>query len=88
MREAGDGRIINIVSTSVREPIPGLGVSNTIRAACAGWAKTLSRELAPDNLTINNVLPGFTSTDRLGSLFAARAARFAAAWRSATSLRA
>lgn len=73
MREAGYGRIVNIISTSVREPIPGLGVSNTIRAACAGWAKTLSRELAPDNITINNVLPGFTSTDRLGSLFAARA---------------
>ncbi|MGH8128161.1 MAG: SDR family oxidoreductase [Gammaproteobacteria bacterium] len=75
MREAGYGRIVNIVSTSVREPIPGLGVSNTIRAACAGWAKTLSRELASDNITINNVLPGFTATDRLGSLFTARAER-------------
>ncbi|MGA7965931.1 MAG: SDR family oxidoreductase [Gammaproteobacteria bacterium] len=75
MREAGYGRIVNIVSTSVREPIPGLGVSNTIRAACAGWAKTLSRELAPDNITINNVLPGFTATDRLTSLFTARAER-------------
>lgn len=75
MREAGYGRIVNIISTSVREPIPGLGVSNTIRAACAGWAKTLSRELAPDRITINNVLPGFTATDRLSSLFAARAER-------------
>lgn len=75
MREAGYGRIINIISTSVREPIPGLGVSNTIRAACAGWAKTLSRELAPDAITINNVLPGFTATDRLASLFDARAER-------------
>ncbi len=75
MRKAGYGRIINIISTSVREPIPGLGVSNTIRAACAGWAKTLSRELAPDAITINNVLPGFTATDRLASLFEARAGR-------------
>ena len=75
MREAGYGRIINIVSTSVREPIPGLGVSNTIRAACAGWAKTLSRELASDAITINNVLPGFTATDRLASLFDSRAER-------------
>ena len=75
MRKAGYGRIVNIISTSVREPIPGLGVSNTIRAACAGWAKTLSRELAPDAITINNVLPGFTATDRLASLFDARAER-------------
>lgn len=75
MRVSDYGRIVNIVSTSVREPIPGLGVSNTIRAACAGWAKTLSRELAPYNITINNVLPGFTATGRLNSLFAARAER-------------
>lgn len=73
MRRAGYGRIVNIVSTSVREPIPGLGVSNTIRAAMAGWAKTLSRELAPDGITVNNVLPGFTATDRLASLFRQRA---------------
>ncbi|MGH8224661.1 MAG: SDR family oxidoreductase [Gammaproteobacteria bacterium] len=75
MRTAGYGRIINIVSTSVREPIPGLGVSNTIRGACAAWAKTLSRELAPDGITVNNVLPGFTATDRLATLFATRAER-------------
>lgn len=75
MRKAGYGRIVNIISTSVREPIPGLGVSNTIRAACAGWAKTLSRELAPHAITINNVLPGFTATDRLASLFESRAER-------------
>ena len=75
MREAGYGRIVNIISTSVREPIPGLGVSNTIRAACAGWAKTLSRELASYAITINNVLPGFTATDRLASLFDTRAQR-------------
>jgi 3-oxoacyl-[acyl-carrier protein] reductase len=69
MREAGYGRIVNIISTSVKEPIPGLGVSNTVRAAMAGWAKTLSRELAPHGITVNNVLPGFTRTERLEYLF-------------------
>jgi 3-oxoacyl-[acyl-carrier protein] reductase len=73
MRTAGYGRIINIISTSVKEPIPGLGVSNTIRAAMASWAKTLSRELAPHGITVNNVLPGFTSTERLDYLFRLRA---------------
>jgi 3-oxoacyl-[acyl-carrier protein] reductase len=61
------GRIINIISTSVKEPIPNLGVSNTIRGAMASWAKTLSREL-PECVSINNVLPGFTDTARLTSL--------------------
>ncbi|MGH8427672.1 MAG: SDR family oxidoreductase [Gammaproteobacteria bacterium] len=75
MRAAGYGRVVNIISTSVREPIPGLGVSNTIRAACAAWAKTLSRELAADGITVNNVLPGYTATDRLSKLFTARAER-------------
>lgn len=73
MRKAAYGRIINIISTSVKEPIPGLGVSNTIRAAVASWAKTLSRELAPFGVTVNNVLPGFTSTERLAYLFRQRA---------------
>lgn len=73
MRKAGYGRIINIISTSVKEPIPGLGVSNTIRAAVASWAKTLSRELASQGITVNNVLPGFTSTERLDYLFRLRA---------------
>lgn len=73
MREAGYGRIINIISTSVYEPIPGLGVSNTVRAAVAAWAKTLAKELAADAITVNNVLPGFTATDRLDSLIAGRA---------------
>ncbi len=73
MCKAGYGRIVNIISTSVKEPIPGLGVSNTIRAAVAGWAKTLSRELAPFGITVNNVLPGFTSTERLDYLFRQRA---------------
>lgn len=73
MRKASYGRIVNIISTSVKEPIPGLGVSNTIRAAMASWAKTLSRELAPHGITVNNVLPGFTSTERLNYLFRQRA---------------
>lgn len=73
MRAAGYGRIINIISTSVYEPIPGLGVSNTVRAAVAAWAKTLAGELAPEGFTVNNVLPGFTATDRLASLISARA---------------
>lgn len=62
------GRIINIISTSVREPIPGLGVSNTIRAAVASWAKTLSREVAEWNITVNNILPGATDTERIQQL--------------------
>lgn len=65
MRAAGWGRIVNVVSTSIREPIAGLGVSNTIRGAVASWAKTLSRELAGDNITVNNVLPGYTRTARI-----------------------
>ena len=67
MEAAGYGRILQIISTSVKEPIPNIGVSNTLRGAMASWAKTLSRELPPC-VTINNVLPGFTATDRLSSL--------------------
>ena len=67
MEAAGMGRIVNIISTSVREPIPNIGLSNTLRGAMASWAKSLSREL-PTCITINNVLPGFTDTDRLASL--------------------
>jgi 3-oxoacyl-[acyl-carrier protein] reductase len=67
MRAAGYGRIVNVLSTSVREPVPNLGVGNTVRGAMAGWAKTLSRELPP-GITINNVLPGYTATERLQEL--------------------
>lgn len=74
MKQAGYGRILNIVSTSVKEPIAGLGVSNTVRGAVASWAKTLSKEL-PTGVTINNLLPGFTTTDRLRSLKEGMAAR-------------
>lgn len=74
MRDARWGRIVNVVSTSVREPIAGLGVSNTVRGAVAGWAKTLSRELAPHGITVNNVLPGYTETGRLTQIIGDRAA--------------
>lgn len=73
MRAAGFGRIINILSTSVKAPIPDLGVSNTIRAAVANWAKTLAGEVARDGITVNNILPGFTDTARLTELFTAKA---------------
>ena len=68
MKKAGYGRILNIISTSVKVPIKGLGVSNTIRGAVANWAKTLSVELAPYGITVNNILPGFIMTGRLESL--------------------
>ncbi|HDY76089.1 MAG TPA: SDR family NAD(P)-dependent oxidoreductase, partial [Candidatus Marinimicrobia bacterium] len=68
MKELGYGRIINIISTSVRQVIPGLGVSNTIRGAVAQWAKTLALELGHEGITINNILPGYTHTDRLKDL--------------------
>lgn len=73
MKDAGYGRIINVISTSVKTPIRGLGVSNTIRAAVANWAKTLSLELGPFGITVNNVLPGYTITGRLDSIIRTRA---------------
>ena len=73
MKEAGFGRIINIISTSVKNPIAGLGVSNTIRAAVANWAKTLASELGPFGITVNNVLPGFTKTVRADYVISAKA---------------
>tara|TARA_R110002050_G_scaffold250079_2_gene387997 strand:+ start:5746 stop:6528 length:783 start_codon:yes stop_codon:yes gene_type:complete len=68
MKEEGFGRIVNIISTSVKEPIPGLGVSNTIRGAVGNWSKTLSIEVGAFGITVNNVLPGFTETDRLNEI--------------------
>lgn len=65
MTEAGYGRIINVISTSVKAPLPNLGVSNTIRGAVANWAKTLANELGSFGITVNNVLPGATATSRL-----------------------
>lgn len=68
MKARNYGRIINIISTSVRQPIDGLGVSNTIRGAMASWSKTLATELAPFGITVNNVLPGATKTGRLDAI--------------------
>ena len=68
MKAVSYGRIINIISTSVKQPIPDLGVSNTIRGAVASWAKTLAAEVGRFGITVNNILPGFTDTARLRSL--------------------
>lgn len=73
MLTGGYGRIVNIISTSVVAPIKGLGVSNTTRGAVANWGRTLAGELAPFGITVNNILPGYTATARLQSLFKAKA---------------
>ena len=75
MKKNKYGRIINVISTSVKIPIKGLGVSNTVRGAMASWSKTLSVELAPFGITVNNVLPGSTKTGRIESLIQTRAAK-------------
>lgn len=67
------GRIINIISTSIKTPIPSLGVSNTIRGAMASWSKTMAGELAPNGITVNNILPGSTDTGRIASIISADA---------------
>jgi 3-oxoacyl-[acyl-carrier protein] reductase len=67
------GRIINVISTSVKTPVPNLGVSNTIRGAVASWAKTLAGELGVFGITVNNVLPGYTMTQRLQSIVESKA---------------
>ncbi|HTH58501.1 MAG TPA: SDR family oxidoreductase [Cyclobacteriaceae bacterium] len=72
MKKNKYGRIINIISTSVKIPIKGLGVSNTVRGAMASWSKTLSLELAPFAITVNNVLPGSTKTGRIESIIQTR----------------
>ncbi len=68
MKKEGFGRIINVISTSVKQPLPNLGVSNTIRGAVASWSKTLAFELGKFNITVNNVLPGATETGRLDAI--------------------
>ncbi len=73
MQSLSHGRIINIISTSVKVPITGLGVSNTTRGAVASWAKTLAEEVAPWGITVNNVLPGATMTERLAAIIANKA---------------
>ena len=75
MKEAGYGRIINVISTSVKIPNKNLGVSNTIRGGVASWAKTMANELGQFNITVNNVLPGYTGTQRLKSIIEESAAK-------------
>jgi 3-oxoacyl-[acyl-carrier protein] reductase len=91
MKEQKFGRIINIISTSVKAPIANLGVSNTIRGAMANWAKSMATELAPYGITVNNILPGYTETPRLEALAQATAQRqnksvdeIKNAWKAAT----
>jgi len=75
MKNSGYGRIVNIISTSVKQPLPNLGVSNTIRAAVANWSKTWANEVAQYGITVNNVLPGATSTQRLHTIIANNATK-------------
>lgn len=75
MRASGYGRIINIISTSVKVPLKGLGVSNTVRGAVGNWAKTLATELGPYGITVNNILPGATATDRLKQIIEGKATK-------------
>jgi len=75
MKEEGYGRIINVISTSVKQPLDGLGVSNTIRGAVANWSKTLANELGQFGITVNNVLPGATATERLAQIIKNKSAK-------------
>jgi 3-oxoacyl-[acyl-carrier protein] reductase len=75
MKKSNYGRIVNVISTSVKIPLKGLGVSNTIRAAVANWSKTLSNEVAPFGITVNNVLPGATDTQRLQEIIKNKSSR-------------
>jgi 3-oxoacyl-[acyl-carrier protein] reductase len=75
MKEMNYGRIINVISTSVKQPLPNLGVSNTVRGAVASWAKTMANELGPFGITVNNVLPGATNTVRLEAIIKNKAAK-------------
>jgi 3-oxoacyl-[acyl-carrier protein] reductase len=84
MKKNKFGRIINIISTSVKQPLKGLGVSNTIRAAVANWSKTLSAEVAEFGITVNNVLPGATSTQRLDEIISNKSSKSGIAKESVT----
>ncbi|GGI56793.1 SDR family oxidoreductase [Winogradskyella haliclonae] len=75
MKSEKYGRIINVISTSVKQPLDGLGVSNTIRGAVANWSKTLANELGQFGITVNNVLPGATSTERLSQIIKNKASK-------------
>lgn len=83
MMEKHFGRIINIISVGAKQPIEGLGVSNTIRGSMASWAKTLSRELSPYGITVNNILPGYTKTNRLDHLIDINAKKFGISFEAA-----
>lgn len=78
MIQLGGGRIINVISTSVKQPLNNLGVSNTVRGAVANWSKTLANELGKFNITVNNVLPGATNTGRLQSIAETNASKTSA----------
>jgi 3-oxoacyl-[acyl-carrier protein] reductase len=84
MKKRGRGRIINVISTSVKQPLPNLGVSNTIRGAVANWAKTLANELGPHGITVNNVLPGATGTERLTAIIRNKASKTGASEQAVT----
>lgn len=84
MKEADYGRIINVISTSVKQPIDNLGVSNTIRGAVASWSKTMANELGQFGITVNNVLPGYTATDRLDDIVGNAAKRMDKSEKEAT----
>ena len=75
MKKEGYGRIINIISTSVRIPLKNLGVSNTIRGAVASWSKSMANELGQFNITVNNILPGATKTSRLENIIKTNASK-------------
>ena len=75
MKEECFGRIVNVISTSVKQPLDGLGVSNTIRGAVASWSKTLANELGKFGITVNNVLPGATNTERLKEIIDNKASK-------------
>jgi 3-oxoacyl-[acyl-carrier protein] reductase len=85
MKQDGYGRIINVISTSVKQPIDGLGVSNTVRGAVANWSKTMANELGQYGITVNNILPGFTATDRLASIISNASKRFDGSEEKATA---
>ena len=75
MKTENYGRIVNVISTSVKQPLDGLGVSNTIRGAVANWSKTLANELGQFGITVNNVLPGATGTERLAEIIKNKSAK-------------
>jgi 3-oxoacyl-[acyl-carrier protein] reductase len=74
LRRSGRGRVINIASSSVREPIDNLALSNSVRPGVIGWAKTLARELGPDGVTVNSIAPGRIETERLAEVYVNRSA--------------